>query len=127
MWRRAGIEWRQRRRAILPGQAAREAGNPVEEVEQARYEGPMDVPSELLRAARVALDIGQRELAVLSGVGQRTILRIEQNDPRVSLETRRRLQDAFEKQGVVFIADDGVSGPGIRVRRSLLQQQNLRF
>jgi transcriptional regulator with XRE-family HTH domain len=87
----------------------------------------MDVPSELLRAARVALDIGQRELAALSRVGQRTILRIEQNDPRVSLETRRRLQDAFEKQGVVFIADDGVSGPGIRVRRSLLQQQNLRF
>lgn len=87
----------------------------------------MDIPSELLRAARVALDIGQRELAALSGVGQRTILRIEQNDPTVSLETRRRLQDAFEKQGVVFIPDDGVSGPGLRVQRSLVQQGNLRF
>lgn len=87
----------------------------------------MDVPSELLRAARVALDIGQRELAALSGVGQRTILRIEQNDTTVSLETRRRLQDAFEKQGVVFIPDDGISGPGLRVRKELLQKGNLRF
>lgn len=87
----------------------------------------MDVPSELLRAARVALDIGQRELAALSGVGQRTILRIEQNDKTVSIETRRRLQDAFEKQGVVFVPDDGVSGPGLRIRRDLIQQGNLRF
>ena len=87
----------------------------------------MDVPSELLRAARVALDIGQRELAALSGVGQRTILRIEQNDPTVSLETRRRLQDAFEKAGVAFVPDDGVSGPGLRIRRDLVQQANLRF
>lgn len=87
----------------------------------------MDVPSELLRAARVALDIGQRELAALSGVGQRTILRIEQNDMTVSLETRRRLQDAFERQGVVFVPDDGLAGPGMRIRRDLLRQGNLRF
>jgi transcriptional regulator with XRE-family HTH domain len=87
----------------------------------------MDVPNELLRAARVALNIGQRELAKLSGLGQRTILRIEQNDPTVSLDSRRRLQEAFEKAGVVFVPDDGVSGPGLRVRRDLLQQGNLRF
>lgn len=87
----------------------------------------MDVPSELLRAARVTLDIGQRELAALSGVGQRTILRVEQNDPTVSLETRRRLQDAFEKQGIVFIPDDGVFGPGLRIRKDLLQKGSLRF
>lgn len=99
----------------------------MESSEKARYEGGMDVPSELLRAARVALNIGQRELAALSGVGQRTILRIEQNDPTVSLETRRRLQDAFEKQGVVFIPDDGVSGPGLRIQRDLIQKRNLRF
>jgi transcriptional regulator with XRE-family HTH domain len=99
----------------------------VESPGQARYEGWMDVPSELLRAARVALDIGQRELAALSGVGQRTILRIEQNDTTVSLETRRRLQDAFEQQGVVFIPDDGVAGPGLRIRKDLLKRGNLRF
>lgn len=99
----------------------------MESLGQARYDGRMDVPSELLRAARVALDIGQRELAALSGVGQRTILRIEQNDPTVSLETRRRLQDAFEKQGVVFVPDDGVAGPGFRIRRDLLLARDLRF
>jgi transcriptional regulator with XRE-family HTH domain len=87
----------------------------------------MDIPSELLRAARVALGIGQRELAAISGVGQRTILRVEQNDPTVSLETRRRLQDAFEKQGIVFIPDDGVSGPGLRIRADQLHKGNLRF
>jgi transcriptional regulator with XRE-family HTH domain len=87
----------------------------------------MDVPSELLRAARVALNIGQRELAKLSGVGQRTILRIERNDESVTLETRRRLQDAFEKVGIVFIPDDGISGPGLRIRRDLVQPGNLRF
>lgn len=92
-----------------------------------RYELGMDVPNELLRAARVALNIGQRELAKLSGVGQRTILRIERNDETVTLESRRRLQDAFEKAGVTFVADDGVSGPGLRIRRNLIQQGNLRF
>lgn len=87
----------------------------------------MDVPSELLRAARVALNIGQRELAKLSGVGQRTILRIERNDETVTLESRRRLQEAFEEAGVTFIPDDGVSGPGMRMRRNLIQQGSLRF
>lgn len=87
----------------------------------------MDVPSELLRAARVALNIGQRELAKLSGVGQRTILRIERNDETVTLESRRRLQEAFEEAGVTFVPDDGTSGPGMRVRRDLIQQGSLRF
>ena len=87
----------------------------------------MDVPNELLRAARVALNIGQRELAKLSGVGQRTILRIERNNETVTLESRRRLQDAFEKAGVTFIPDDGASGPGLRVRRDLINQKGLRF
>jgi transcriptional regulator with XRE-family HTH domain len=87
----------------------------------------MDVPNELLRAARVALNIGQRELARLSGVGQRTILRIERNDETVTLESRRRLQDAFEKAGVTFVPDDGTAGPGLRLRRDLVQQGNLRF
>jgi transcriptional regulator with XRE-family HTH domain len=87
----------------------------------------MDVPNELLRAARVALNIGQRELAKLSGVGQRTILRIERNDETVTLESRRRLQDAFEKAGVIFIPDDGASGPGLRMRRDLIRPGKLRF
>jgi transcriptional regulator with XRE-family HTH domain len=87
----------------------------------------MDVPNELLRAARVALNIGQRELAKLSGVGQRTILRIERNDETVTIETRRRLQDFFEMKGITFTPDDGMSGPGLRIRRDLIQQGNLRF
>ena len=87
----------------------------------------MDVPNELLRAARVALNIGQRELAKISGVGQRTILRIERSDPRVTLDTRRRLQEALEREGITFIPDDGVTGPGLRIRSDLLLQQGLRY
>lgn len=87
----------------------------------------MDVPNELLRAARAALNIGQRELARISGVGQRTILRIERNDPSVTLDSRRRLQEALEREGITFILDDGVSGPGLRIRRDLVLHQGLRF
>jgi len=87
----------------------------------------MDVPNELLRAARVALNVGQRELAKISGVGQRTILRIERNDPSVTLDSRRRLQEALEREGITFIPDDGVSGPGLRIRRDRVLQQGLRF
>jgi transcriptional regulator with XRE-family HTH domain len=87
----------------------------------------MDVLSELLRATRLALNIGQRELAKRSGVGQRTVLRIERNDETVTPESHRRLQDAFEKAGVTFVPDDGVLGPGLRVRRDLIKQGSLRF
>jgi transcriptional regulator with XRE-family HTH domain len=80
--------------------------------------------NELWRAARVALNIGQRELAKLSGVGQRTILRIERNDETVTIETRRRLQDFFEKESIIFTPGDGVSGPGMRIRRDRIQQGN---
>lgn len=87
----------------------------------------MDVPSELFRAARMALGVGQRELARSTGVGLRTIFRIEDNDMSVRLESRRRLEAAFGRLGIVFIPDDGVSGPGMRVRRDLLRQGGLRF
>ncbi|GHD04990.1 helix-turn-helix domain-containing protein [Tianweitania populi] len=87
----------------------------------------MDVPGELLRTAGVALDMKQSELARMSGVAQRTILRAERCDLTVSLESRRRLQEAFRTAGVAFVPDDGTSGPGLRVRRDLLVQENLRF
>lgn len=87
----------------------------------------MDVPNELLRAARVALDLGQRDLAKRARMSQNTILRIERNDEKVRVETRRRLQEVFEKAGVTFVPDDGVSGPGMRIRRDLIRQGNLRF
>lgn len=85
----------------------------------------MDVPSELLRAARVALGLEQRALAKASGIGWRTIQRLELNDETASLKSRRRLQIAFEQAGVAFIPDNG---PGLRVRRDLLDAGSfLRF
>jgi len=68
----------------------------------------------------VALGLEQRALAKATGIGWRTIQRLELNDETASLKSRRRLQIALEQAGVVFIPDDGVNGPGLRVRRDLL-------
>jgi transcriptional regulator with XRE-family HTH domain len=86
----------------------------------------MDVPNELLRAARAALGLSQAGLAKRTGIGQRTILRIER-DEHVTLDTLRRVQVAFEELGVVFVPDDGENGPGIRIRKSLIKRGDLRF
>jgi transcriptional regulator with XRE-family HTH domain len=87
----------------------------------------MDAPSELLRAARLALDLSQRELADGSGVALKTIARLERNDSTITIETRRRLEKWFAKKGVTIIPDDGIGGPGLRVRRDLLKQGDLDF
>jgi len=87
----------------------------------------MDVPGELIRAARAALGIGQRELARRSGVGFRTLQRIELCEESPKIDTRRRLQGSLESMGVTFVTDDGSGGPGFRIRRDLLNQGNLRF
>jgi len=86
----------------------------------------MIVPNEILRAARAALDISQSMLAELSGVGKRTILRIERNE-RVAVRTLQRVQAALEARGVEFIPSGDGKGPGLRIPLSLLSRDDLRF
>jgi len=86
----------------------------------------MIVPNEILRAARAALDMSQSRLAELSGVGKRTILRIERNE-RVAVRTLQRVQAALEAQGVEFTSSGDGKGPGLRIPLSSLSRDDLRF
>ncbi|WP_366940969.1 helix-turn-helix transcriptional regulator [Mesorhizobium sp.] len=86
----------------------------------------MIVPNEILRAARSALGISQAELAKLSGVGERTILRVEQNE-RVAVRTLHRIQAALEDRGLEFIASEPGHGPGLRIPLALIKRDDLRF
>ena len=89
-------------------------------------QGFMDVPPELLRAARSALGLSQKDVAKLSRTSPRTVHRIEQND-NVRLDTLRQVQEAFETLGVSFLPATEACGPGIRIPRESIARKDLRF
>ena len=89
-------------------------------------QGFMDVPPELLRAARSALGLSQKDVAQLSRTSPRTIHRIEQND-NVRLDTLRQVQKAFELLGIRFLPDTDGGGPGIRIPKESVKRTDLRF
>lgn len=66
--------------------------------------------------ARAALKISVRELAVLSGVADSTILRFEAGRGAMLTSNMRRIQDALENEGVIFMPADATGGPGVRLR-----------
>lgn len=74
----------------------------------------MRAPYQLLRAARVALDISHEDLAREAGVSERTLVRIEKPQS-VSAESIARVQAALEKRGVKFLAAGDEGGPGLRI------------
>lgn len=86
----------------------------------------MIVPNEILHAARVALGISRPELAKITGLGERTILRLESNE-RVTVRTLQLVQVALEGRGAEFMASAGDKGPGMRIPLSLLSRDDLRF
>lgn len=84
----------------------------------------MHVPYDLLRAARVLLDIEARDLAKMAGVSKRSLVRIEARE-QVRLETTLRVQRALEQAGVEFLPETGDQGPGIRVRKGTVGNPGL--
>ncbi|WP_217356445.1 helix-turn-helix domain-containing protein [Ruegeria arenilitoris] len=66
------------------------------------------------RMARVALGLGVRDLAKLSGVSQGTISRLERGE-ELKQSTVESICNALETAGVEFIAENG-GGPGVRLR-----------
>lgn len=84
------------------------------------------VPNEILRAARSALGMSQADLAKLSGVAVRTIMRVER-DERVAVRTLQRLQVALESRGLEFVPSEAGHGPGLRIPLSLIKRDDLRF
>ncbi|QBX36773.1 XRE family transcriptional regulator [Brevundimonas sp. S30B] len=72
-------------------------------------------PSQV-RMARAALKISVRELSSLSGVADSTILRFEAGKGAILTSNMRRMQDALENAGVVFLPPDSQCGPGVRLK-----------
>lgn len=70
-----------------------------------------------IRAARAALSWTAAKLAEQSGIGLRTIMRIESHEgiPKTTTGTLAKVQSTLESAGIEFIGtpDDG---PGIRFR-----------
>ena len=75
------------------------------------------VTIEQLRAARALIGWSQSKLAEEAGVSLPTVKRVETGvGPRVSDRTRRKLQEALEAAGILFLEEDG-QGVGVRFRK----------
>ncbi len=74
-------------------------------------------PSQI-RAARALLRMTQSSLAEASGIGLATIKRLEvtADGARGNVRTFLKLQAVLEAKGIIFIDEDGSSGPGVRLR-----------
>lgn len=66
-----------------------------------------------VKMARVALNLGVRDLAVLADVSPTTIFRLE-GGYKMSRSTLVVVKTALESQGIEFIDEDG-KGPGLRL------------
>jgi predicted transcriptional regulator len=86
----------------------------------------MQASYDLLRAARVALDIPAAELAKRAGVSKRSLVRIEACEP-VTLETSLRVQKALEEAGVEFLPETNSEGPGLRIRKGTVRKVGFQF
>ena len=85
----------------------------------------MNVPYQLLRAARVALDITHEDLAKEAGVSKRTLVRIKRPQ-NVSEDSIAQVQAALEARGVEFVPPENGRGPGIRVPEAALKDSVIR-
>jgi len=85
----------------------------------------MKAPYQLLRAARVALDITHDDLAREAGVSERTLVRIE-TPQSVSLASIAKVQAALEARGVKFLPASDEDGPGLRIPPSAVKSPAVR-
>lgn len=67
------------------------------------------------KMARVALDLGVRDLAELAKVSPDTIARLERGD-QLKERTVQSIRAALETAGVIFVEENG-EGPGVRLRK----------
>jgi len=71
-----------------------------------------------IRAARALLGWRQDDLARFATVGIATVRRLEEQDSFTgNVSTLIRIQEAFEKAGVLFIEADRDAGIGVRLKK----------
>jgi transcriptional regulator with XRE-family HTH domain len=71
-----------------------------------------------IRGARAMLGIDQFELGRLAGLSVTGIANIERGASKPRASTLRSIQSALETAGVIFIAESGEEGIGIRLRKA---------
>lgn len=81
----------------------------------------MQASYDLLRAARVALDMSTDDLTKKAGISKRSLVRIEACQP-VGLEISMRVQKALEEAGIEFLPETQTQGPGIRLRKGIVRK-----
>ena len=67
------------------------------------------------RGARALLDMTQPRLASLADLGLSTVVDFEKQRRAVSEEAVRKMQEALETAGIIFIYENG-GGAGVRLR-----------
>jgi transcriptional regulator with XRE-family HTH domain len=72
-----------------------------------------------LRMARAALGWSLKDLSDKADVNLNTISRYEAGK-QVMSGTLKRIEEVFEAEGIIFIADEGGLGPGVRLRKQLM-------
>ena len=80
-----------------------------------------------IRAARALVLWGQQDLAEHAGIGVATVRRIEAAHDQITgnAQSFERIQNALELAGIIFIEQDNLVGPGVRLRRPLPTSLNL--
>jgi DNA-binding XRE family transcriptional regulator len=71
-----------------------------------------------IRAARALLGIDQFELGRLAGFSVTGIANIERGASKGRASTLRSIRSALEVAGVIFIAESGEEGVGVRLRKA---------
>ena len=75
------------------------------------------ISAKQIKAARVFLDMEQKDLAAASGLSLPTIQRMETlGVERSQAGNAEKVRRALEDAGVIFIAENG-EGPGVRLRK----------
>ena len=74
-----------------------------------------------IQAARVLLGFSQQELAKRASIGLGTVKRIEAARHQLvgTAKTISQIQRALEAAGIVFVDQDDLRGPGVRLRKPL--------
>lgn len=86
----------------------------------------MEATNDLLRAARVLLDLRAEDVAKRAGVGTRTLVRIEAG-LKVRASTMAKVQNVLEQAGAEFLPETETEGHGIRVRKDIVGESGFQI
>lgn len=74
-----------------------------------------------LKAARIALEINQEDLAVAAGITLKKLQNLETNGRHATLGSAQAVQRTLESFGVVFLSETETDGAGYRLPRWLVE------